>query len=759
MGTITFVLGLIISVVSLVVFFKKKLYNNLVFGLILAVVLAVVLEIFTFNYQAFENIGKGLSTSSYEGRIDGEEVSANGNDLILTKNENTITAEIKNINKKVNNVCVNLPVAVKTAEVSVWYKDDVFSDYALSGSEAVVVARDVVKSEIIRLHLNGKAKALKLEIKLPDNANAYMGDEKIITNGSLVLKTNVQIPFVFNVARTIVVLLALFALFYVFKYRNYNFAGDKSKVVRKSAIAFVLVVQIVFMGFLSYAQMDPDTKVYTQEVDPENTASLDQYQQLTMAFAKGQLYLDHLTSESADADEAQLNLLKKLDKEGKVYLPNDRDKATADAGVSYRWDEAYYNGHYYTYYGPVLVVFTFLPVYALFGVMLSTRFVTMLLAIAIVLLLTRLIYLIAIRRKKLNMWTVIGAMVAGMNAIFLTSVFQGAKIYELSPMSGLALVLAGICCLYRTVTDEKPKKWHMIVGALCMALSIGCKPSFMFASLIPGAFVIYHWYKNGIIASTNDNDKKSNKIVAFIKAVFAKNNIKEIICFAIPYVVVGIILMIYNYARFGSPFDFGVAHQLTLTDTSTYSLTDFSKLPAAIYNGLFAMPHTSQGFPFLSMDDSSALYQGFFFKMAGVGIMAFPFMWLLSLTPWVAKQKMSLKSKVDRIGMTDKIMMIVSIIVGLFICYSAIAMGGCSFRYSLDFGWAFVIPSVIILFTLEEWFKKKGVLKQMIKVIMIVVLITVIVNVLLSIGPGFNETITKDPKLYYNMYHAIEFWR
>lgn len=46
--------------------------------------------------------------------------------------------------------------------------------------------------------------------------------------------------------------------------------------------------------------------------------------------------------------------------------------------------------------------------------------------------------------------------------------------------------------------------------------------------------------------------------------------LKKLLYAALPYLVIGILLMLYNYLRFDSPFEFGQSYQLTITDQSKY---------------------------------------------------------------------------------------------------------------------------------------------------------------------------------------------
>ena len=758
MGVASLVLGILVSVAIYIAFFKIHLDQKGIFAFIAAaMMIAFVCEALVFNYVVFDNAGKGLTKSSYEIEYANNQPKANSENVNVNKSNDLTTVEINDINKKVGNVEIKLPSNVANAEVNVSYKDEVFSDFKKTSSDEVVVQKDVARSEIIRLHVVGKVQALKLEIKSKDTMDGgiieHEGGQNI-ENGVMLINLNAHVPFQINTARVLVMILLAFCALCIYEYRDYKFRGKKSQKVRRTAIIVLLAMQIVFLSFISQSQMEDGESRIFDRLDTEVSSGLDQYHQLTLALAHGQLHLDNILPGDKNVDEPQLAALKELDKQGKTYSPNDRDNYVKQKGTNYRWDEAYYNGHYYTYYGPVPVVLVFLPVYLITGCLLTTRFVTLLLAVAISALMARLVYNIAKRREGLNMWTVIGCMAMAMSTVFVTSCFMGAKIYELSPMSGLALVLGGINCFYRALTEKNSKPYLWIVGAICMALSVGCKPTFAFASLIVGISIIYYLFKN-----SKKDTEESNAVTAFFQKVFSKENIKYIAYVAIPYVVIGVLLMAYNYGRFGSPFDFGVKYQLTLFNTHYYSLADLSKLPVAIYNGLLDMPSTMSTFPFLSMQNASPQYNGYMFTMAGVGMLAYPVMWLLFAMPYATKQKMLLTSNKQKGQVIDKVTMISCLLVGLLSCYASTAMGGTSFRYALDYGWAFTISLVFVVFAIAQWANTNNVSKYANKVIIALILVTIIINILLTIGTGFNETVNRHPDVYYNMYHSIMFWK
>jgi hypothetical protein len=73
-----------------------------------------------------------------------------------------------------------------------------------------------------------------------------------------------------------------------------------------------------------------------------------------------------------------------------------------------------------------------------------------------------------------------------------------------------------------------------------------------------------------------------------------------------PYVPVAIGLMYYNHIRFGSPFDFGFAYNLTMQDCSR-NVFSLDKIVLGIYGYLLKLPQMDYRFPFLISGDFAEL--------------------------------------------------------------------------------------------------------------------------------------------------------
>ena len=140
---------------------------------------------------------------------------------------------------------------------------------------------------------------------------------------------------------------------------------DEPVFTKRAIIAAVVVEVLVVSSFLfmgsnlvgvasksyNYGSWDQESVVNVFEVGGENA---QQYAMLAQAMAKGQLYLD----------EQPPDWLVEMDN---PYDKGLRDEARKAGGEDYLFDAAYYNGHYYVYFGVVPVLLFYLPFYLLTG--------------------------------------------------------------------------------------------------------------------------------------------------------------------------------------------------------------------------------------------------------------------------------------------------------------------------------------------------------------------------------------------------------
>ena len=265
----------------------------------------------------------------------------------------------------------------------------------------------------------------------------------------------------------------------------------------------------------------------------------DQYEEIADAFLKGQLHFD------VEVDPALLEL----------ENPYDRD-ARIEAGVEGRqwddmWDHAYYDGHYYMYFGVVPVLLLFMPYRVITGNPLTTYHATQIFTAFFV---AGLFLLFAYLTKKffpkmpLAVYLLLSTAVAVMSVWYCVAY---PALYCTAISSALCMMIWSLYFFVRAVFDEgtTPKTFiFSAAGSLLGALAFGCRPTIALGNLmvIP-LFITF---------------VRNRKLTGAQWGYTA-------LC-ALPYVAVAAGLMWYNNARFGDPFEFGQSYQMTVADQTKY---------------------------------------------------------------------------------------------------------------------------------------------------------------------------------------------
>ena len=264
----------------------------------------------------------------------------------------------------------------------------------------------------------------------------------------------------------------------------------------------------------------------------------NQYEVMTESLLNGHLYMD------IEVDE-------KLMEMENPYDPDLRH----ELGVNFKFDHAYYKGHYYMYFGVVPVFLLFLPFRLLFGRALSAYHATQIFTALIII---GFFFLIDFLRKRFfpKMGNFISTVMA--SAFSLASVWYFAD----APALYCTAISAAVCMMvwsfyfyFRAVFDSfqfNKRIVFAVFGAFFGALAFGCRPPVALANItvIP-MFILF--------LRTN-NVKKENFLK--VSLIF------------LPYIVIGALLMAYNYLRFENPFEFGQIYQLTNYDQHAYNMKD-----------------------------------------------------------------------------------------------------------------------------------------------------------------------------------------
>lgn len=736
MQYIMFALGIILSVLIVRISKKNQLfqkYNKYIVAVAVSVLIAMALEVFTFNFVSFEGnnglqFGISYDMTTGKGSFDNNsKIIGDPTDIMKVNAFNggeewRYEAEIT-INSQLKDLDLAVVSQGKTVSYELYYKDEASqSDYRKIGIDNLMLVKGIPSIGHVKTHFAGKTSSIKVVF--------YANANEPISN--INVKINHPVGFDFNFARFIIVLIIVL-LAYIF------YLTRKSIAMKKPVLACVLALQLAFILFLSISAnaVFDETGKYVGE---EFYETVDPYQELTLALAQGKVDLNGVNTDSLEGEQQGIEELQKLEN---PYEWEQRGE------INYKWDRAFYNGKYYCYFGIVPVLIVYLPVYLLTGALVNTKILVLLMVMLSAVLMAKLVLTIAKKwQKQINMWVVIGAIVSFVNASMVMYCMNGSKFYEIATVSALICALAGIDCILNAFADKGIRKKMLMPGALFMALSVGCRPNYILTSFMIAPIVLNGFAKNGGYKKVAGI---KNRFLNYVKGVFHKNNIKAIVSFILPYAVVGIGLMYYNYIRFDSITEFGAKYQLTVYDTSYYHMTDLGKLPITLARGILMMPVISSVFPYINAVKESSNFAGYFYDIAYLGILSSPIMWLLAMVPW------SIKRGVKQIE--HKGFVIVSVIIALIMCHLTTAMGGTSLRYSVDFAWIFFIPVIYVIFAIYSKARERGLEKYAMIGLGILMIATIVVNALVCFSPTWSTLSEDVPEIFYRLEEMVVFWK
>jgi hypothetical protein len=276
---------------------------------------------------------------------------------------------------------------------------------------------------------------------------------------------------------------------------------------------------------------------------------------------------------------------------GHLYLAVDppkellalRDPYDPQANVKYRLhDASLYNGHYYIYFGPVPVLTLYVPWKLVTGLYMPTNFATILFCLAGYVFSCLLLFaLLKAYRIQLS-WFQKRLVIAALGLCQLTPILlRRAFVYEAAAAAGFCFAMAGLYYLARYVLTAQARTWHVVLAGLFLGLTPGCRPNYVAFIAVIGVF--YLWY------------------LARTRGLRGSALLRELYRFGAPIAVCAVLMLWYNYARFGNPLNIGQVYQLIGSVPDRGVTTKVSNLLPGLYKLLVQLPVWVRHFPFFEL--------------------------------------------------------------------------------------------------------------------------------------------------------------
>ncbi len=496
---------------------------------------------------------------------------------------------------------------------------------------------------------------------------------------------------------------------YIYKNGAHRVDFNPDSQLQKAVFAFAMALLILFSFFLCTVSIEKEWLH-----DYPLKGSVDDYgcyPQMFDAFQKGQLNID------TDYD---LSILEALEN---PYDTAARREATGEKyGVI--WDRAYFDGKLYSYFGIAPVIFLYYPAYFLTGHVLSDALAAAIMtAIAAVLMLKLLIELCKRMKNKPPFLLVLVCGLTLPCGALLWTTEVNANFYHLAVLSGICAVCAFFLYVLKAdaCDDGWKRKANFAIAGVCVAATVASRPNLVIYILI--AFpLLFSIIKN--------------------RPYGTKSLLCDIAAFCVPMFALGGLIMAYNAARFGSPFDFGANYQLTLADTSTYSLSSALALPA-LYHFYLQPPIFDGKFPFLHPNASrldSYDVQRVVYISNSVGSAYFPITWGVGAVAVLWKE--------------NKRKFIAAIIAFLCVSFMAVfdlCFGGVHLRYSADIMFVLTILGAYLLLSAISRARKGSVFYVALYTAIVVLCLLTVLVALPLIFDNERDMILKYHKEFYNL--------
>jgi hypothetical protein len=251
------------------------------------------------------------------------------------------------------------------------------------------------------------------------------------------------------------------------------------------------------------------------------------------------------------------------------------------ANAPYRvHDMTLYRGHYYLYFGASPILLVFWPCAALTGWYPSEPLVVA--AFCTCALWLGLAMLGAVRRRYFpgaSSWVLGGGAACLLWANPLTQLVQGPQFYQVATAGAIFLQMAMLAAVYRCLHSERRGTLWLALASLLFGLDVGARPSYLPGGL---ALVVAGW---GLTLRVRPGFRL-RRLCALLPAA------------ALPAAACGAAIMLYNWLRFQSPFEFGLRYQLAGESLLRLRPIEPRLLLPHLHDYLFGAGAWSDYFPF-----------------------------------------------------------------------------------------------------------------------------------------------------------------
>lgn len=596
------------------------------------------------------------------------------------------------------------------------------------------VALQVDRTHTISLDLTGNVGTLTLKANGYSSGYAQYPVAFTITG----ITANMPRPLQLSLGRFVALWLLMSAVYLLRPgsglWQRRWLAGNVCDRVAAAVLGVILAGFVVVVPFWQPGNSGLATATYnTAYWDGESTVSFvyQQYGALAHSLLNGRLDLEQDPPEELVAME-------------NPYDASARDAIGIQGGL---WDHAYYNGRYYVYFGIVPCLLFQLPFEAITGIQ-NLAYAPCMVVLGLVFLLSCFGILGQVVRRWFPQASTaayllcVAALVLGSQ---LYTLLVRPYIYEYAILCGAALLMLGIwlwlCAAATPVERGGILTLRLALGSLCVALVAGCRPQMEVFALLALPIFWNRYITRGRLRS--------------------RAGVRDAATFLLPVVVVAAGLMWYNYARFGSPFDFGANYNITGNDMTKRGF-NVVRIGPAVFTSLLDLPRLDSVFPYLRETDVStnAVIRTISEKFCGGMLAATPFTWAL-LLPAVPLARRSLHRRRAVAAMVYG-----SVAAMLLITVVDCQMAGVLYRYLMDYSPVLLLGAALCWLLAETALARHAAGGEVLAVALLPVWrIAIAAALAWSLFYRFCTLFAMEPwlqgmnpSLYYTVSRLVQFW-
>jgi hypothetical protein len=349
-----------------------------------------------------------------------------------------------------------------------------------------------------------------------------------------------------------------------------------------------------------------------------------------------------------------------------LTLPNPYDP-TANSAFRIH-DLSLYHDKYYLYWGPTPALLLYLPFRLLAPGDLPETLAAFLFAFV------GFCFSIACLRALAQRfvpdaprWMLAAAAVALAFGNVLPFTLRRVWVYEVAITAAFCLSFIALYLLITGLRDGV-RLGRLAAASLLIGLAVGARPTALVWVL--GLIVL------GAVLYRRMPDRRTRR---------------QVLCALLgPVVLIGILLMLYNILRFGSPTELGQKYQLTDFDPTTYEGNKLAYVPPGLWYYLLSRPHLTLGFPFVHLTPlpvsypftAPAQYDSGLESVGGL-LPTTPFVVLALLAPAVLR------------GTARHVALGLAAVGLAIVVMTSFALAGATMRYEVDFASMLLIAAAL----------------------------------------------------------------